>query len=215
MRRADEDRDTLEEVLAHPQIAALVRVLERSPGARLSAREQARRAAVLLMLRVHGGQVELLLIKRATYEGDPWSGHVALPGGRQEPGDVTLERTALRETLEEIGVDVAQSGRVIGRLDELQPRTPTLPPFVIAPFVAVVANEGELRTSDEVATAFWAPLEALRDPGSWRDVELMIGSGRRVVTSVQYLEHTIWGLTERILRQLFSLLDASARSNGD
>jgi len=102
------------------------------------------------------------MIKRAEAEGDPWSGHVACPGGRMEPGDHDLEQTAIRETWEETGVDLARDGQVLGALDDISPRTPTLPPIIVRPFVAVVKPDLEIVQSSEVAEAFWVPLAALR-----------------------------------------------------
>jgi 8-oxo-dGTP pyrophosphatase MutT (NUDIX family) len=74
-----------------------------------------RRAAVALLVRLDETRVpavpQLLMIKRATFEGDPWSGHIALPGGRREPADATLERTVVRETWEETAIDLERDGR--------------------------------------------------------------------------------------------------------
>lgn len=168
-----------------------------------------RRAAVALILReASTRELEMLLIKRATWEGDPWSGHVALPGGRQEEGDDSLAATAVRETREETGIDLGAHGRLIGVLDELHPRTPVLPPIIISPFVFSLGGEARLVTSPEVAEAFWVPVEALRAPGVAREIELQLSTGPRRVQSLHHGEHVIWGLTERILRQFFGLLDA-------
>lgn len=149
----------------------------------------------------------MLLIKRATYEGDPWSGHVALPGGRQEPADIDLRHTAVRETREETGIDLDLHGRALGELDDLHPRTPVLPPIVIRPFVFSLDGEAVLVASPEVAEAFWVPVDALRAPGVAQEIELMLHGRPRRVQSLQHGGHTIWGLTERILRQFFSLLE--------
>jgi 8-oxo-dGTP pyrophosphatase MutT (NUDIX family) len=166
-----------------------------------------RRAAVALILRESAGELEMLLIKRATYEGDPWSGHVALPGGRAEEGDASLRDTAVRETREETGIDLDLHGTLLGELDELHPRTPVLPPIIISPFAFALGGEARLVTSPEVAEAFWVPVDALRAPGVAEEIELMLATGPRKVTSLRHGPHTIWGLTERILRQFFSLLD--------
>src|SRR5918993_5729898 len=77
-----------------------------------------RRAAVALLLRERDETLEILVIKRAEKADDPWSGHMALPGGGWEPGDKAVYDTARRETLEEIGVDL-DKGRFLGRLDDL------------------------------------------------------------------------------------------------
>lgn len=176
---------------------------------RVDPAEPIRRAAVALLLRLGSSDaLELLLIKRAIYASDPWSGHVALPGGRQEPGDPTLLHTAIRETREEVGVDISGRGAVLGVLDELGPSTPRLPPLIILPHVVVVEEDLPLTLSHEVADAFWVPLSQLRDPAASREVDLDLATGVRRVRSLSYKEHIIWGLTERILRQFFAILDA-------
>src|ERR1700741_4973269 len=97
-----------------------------------------RLASIALVLRLGSlGEPELLMIKRAEMEGDPWSGHIACPGGRMEPRDRDLEQTAIRETWEETGVDLERHGRILGTLDDIRPRSPHLPPLVIRPFVAI------------------------------------------------------------------------------
>ena len=64
---------------------------------------------------------EIVFIERAQVLGDPWSGHIAFPGGRCEPGDQLPLDTAVRETEEEIGVDLS-AGQLLGRLDDLTGR---------------------------------------------------------------------------------------------
>src|SRR5215203_3343198 len=128
----------LERLAAHPAIVRLVRSLAERPGRTVDAGPEVRRAAILLTMRLRAdGEPEVLMIKRAEAEGDPWSGHIALPGGRMEPGDADLSITAVRETWEETGVDVARDGRLLGHLDDISPRTPALPPIVIRPYVAL------------------------------------------------------------------------------
>ena len=167
----------------------------------------ARRAAVALLLRPGAQGLELCFIRRAERTGDPWSGHVAFPGGREEPHDDTLEHTALRETFEETGVDVRAGGRVLGRLDDLAPRSPLLPPVLVRPFVAVVPAGTEVVPNDgEVAGAFWVPLRTLHLPETSRESTVTVRGEPVAVTSFRYEEHVIWGMTERILRQLLGLL---------
>jgi 8-oxo-dGTP pyrophosphatase MutT (NUDIX family) len=200
----------LQDTLAHAEIRRLARALATRDARRHESVDPMRRAAVALLLRLGAdARLELLLIKRAIYASDPWSGHIALPGGRQEPGDATLLHTAIRETREEVGLDIAGRGLVLGVLDELGPSAPRLPPVAILPHVAVVERDLPLTLSSEVADAFWVPLERLRDPAASREVDLDLATGMRRVRSLSYREHIIWGLTERILRQFFALLDAS------
>lgn len=192
-------------LMASPLVARLVeRLRTRSPRG-IGVEGEVRRAAVALVLRARKLEpVELLMIKRATYAGDPWSGHFALPGGRQEPGE-TIEQTAVRETREETAIDFSRGGSILGRLDDVQPRTVVLPRLVITPFVGVVAGDGSLTLSDEVAEAFWIPVDALRAPDATREVVLELTGGPRRVPTFQHDGRTIWGLTERILRQFLAL----------
>ena len=167
-----------------------------------------RDAAVSVIFRVSAhDSLELLMIERASYEGDPWSGHVAFPGGRREPHDATLLDTALRETREEIGIDLVTEGRVLGALDRLHPVSPSLPPLSIAPFVALLTQDATLALSNEVAEAFWVPLAILQRPDTSSDVEVLLSNGtRRTVRAFVHGRYTIWGLTERIIRDLLSRL---------
>lgn len=211
-------------VLAHPDVRRLAVALAEHPGARIDSPGESCRAAVAVILRVQEGSIgreaggdpmadegidvlELLLIKRADYEGDPWSGHVALPGGRREESDSSLEATAVRETREETAIDLATTGFLLGTLDELQPRTPALPPIIITPFVFVTRSDIRLLPSHEVADAFWVSVSELQDPGAAREIELELSGGKRLVKSFGFRSHEIWGLTERILSQLLRQLE--------
>jgi len=192
-------------VLARPLVARLAERLAVREARGIEPGSGGRRAAVALLLRARDREpVELLMIKRATYAGDPWSGHVALPGGRQEPGE-TLEQTAIRETFEETSLDLSHHGVLLGRLDDVQPRVVSLPRLVITPFVGAMAGDGALTLSDEVAEAFWISIDALRAPEATRDVVLELTGGPRRVPAFEHGGRTIWGLTERILRQFLAL----------
>ncbi len=192
----------LDRLAAHPLVHRLARALAERPGREIPLREGARAAAVLLALRARAdGEPELLMIKRAEAEGDPWSGHIACPGGRAEPSDADLAATAIRETLEETGVDVARDGRVLGHLDDLSPLNPHLPPLVIRPYVALVRSDVRIVGSAEVAAAFWVPLETLRTPAAWGTDSVRIRGVDRQVSVFRHGQYTVWGLTERVLRQ--------------
>ena len=192
----------LDRLSAHPSVARFIRALAAHPPVELQGALHVRLAAILLALRSReDGEPELLLIKRADAEGDPWSGHIALPGGRMEPRDLDLSVTAVRETWEETGVDVARDGRLLGFLDDLMPRSPTIAPIVIRPYVALVRADVEIVASREVAAAFWVPLSALRAPTAWGTGTVRVRGADRRVSVFQHGEYTVWGLTERVLRQ--------------
>ena len=117
---------------------------------------QGKQAAVALMLRERGG-LEVFVIKRADRIGDPWSGHMALPGGRREPADKDAYDTARRETLEEVGVDLTE-GKLLGRLDDMGPRSAGRQ-FVVSTFVVALDAEPGRIDPNEVAEAFWVPVK--------------------------------------------------------
>ena len=118
-----------------------------------------RRAGVALVRRP--GDESLLFIERARRRGDPWSGHLAFPGGRPQDEDGgDLRRTAERETAEEVGVDLG-GARWLGRLDDVGG---ALSPVVVASY-AYVADPSRLQPNHEVQRAFWVPLAHLVEPG--------------------------------------------------
>jgi 8-oxo-dGTP pyrophosphatase MutT (NUDIX family) len=212
--RARDVSAELDRLEANPYIVRLLRSLAEHPPAVATIEERVRRAAILLALRSRAdGEPELLMIKRADAPGVPWSGHIACPGGRREPGDGDLAVTAVRETWEETGIDVARDGRLLGHLDDVAPRTPTLPPIVIRPYVALVSAGVEIVESPEVAAAFWVPLSALCERGAWGMGLVSVGGTERRVSVFQHGEYTVWGLTERALRQLLGYMGETIASS--
>jgi 8-oxo-dGTP pyrophosphatase MutT (NUDIX family) len=198
--------ESLQSILELADLTRLAVALRERPGKVIPPEGNERFAAVAAVFRASAdAHPELLMIKRAEHEGDPWSGHVALPGGRMEPRDRDLEQTAIRETWEETGIDIARDGYVLGRLDDLAPRVPVLPPLVIRPFVAVVPSHLPIIANPEVADAFWVPMSALRERASWGLGMVDIRNvGPREVDVFRHHDYTVWGLTERVLRDLMS-----------
>jgi len=189
----------------HAELDRLAAALAARPPALADADPAVRRAATAIILRHGAVGLDLLLIQRAVFAGDPWSGQVALPGGRADAADPSLVHTAVRETIEETGLDLAAGGRLLGHLDELHPRTPVLPPIVVRPHVCALATDQPIRTSAEVAHAFWVPLETLRDPATTRESRVRVRDAWWRVPSYVVDGRVVWGMTERMLRQLLDL----------
>lgn len=188
----------------HPRIAHLrTRLAAHSPVESRSS--DARAAAVAIVLRPDGDDVQILFIKRAEYEQDPWSGQVAFPGGRHETGDPTLLDTAFRETSEELGIQLRDEATVLGRLDDLHSETVKLPNVYVRPFVMAVSDLPPLELSSEVAEAFWVPLALLCRESSWLATPVQARGVIFDVRACHFEGRVIWGMTERIITQLVRL----------
>lgn len=173
--------------------------------------ERVVQAAVALILRTSEENLEALIIKRAERAGDPWSGHLALPGGRAEITDADLLATAARETYEEIGLDLRDSGadrrRFIGQLPLLAPRNPRLPQIEITPFVALAPAVLNMRLSAEVDDVFWVSLNQLKREGRASEYRMQSGTVVKSWPAYASTGGPIWGITERILTSFLELLD--------
>ncbi|MGI9627416.1 MAG: NUDIX hydrolase [Longimicrobiales bacterium] len=179
-----------------------------------------KQAAVALVLRPGAARVdepllrasEILIIKRAKSERDPWSGHMAFPGGRVDPADTDLVQTAVRETLEETEVGLA-GGPVIGRLDPVYPAGPGLPQITIWPFVFRVptATYGapDLR---EVETLHWFSVADLVSEANRGTHRLHHRGKARAFPCPRLGGHVIWGLTFRILTQFLEVDGAESKA---
>jgi len=167
----------------------------------------ARRAAVAILIRLgENDEPEIFFIKRALYEGDPWSGHIAFPGGREEPGDESLFGTACREAMEEVEFDLRREATLIGALDDLRPRAVRLPDIVVRPYVCLMPAPPEPVLSLEVADSFWVPLSVLLDRSVWRDTTVTAGGMEMSRFAFHHQGYVVWGMTERILSGLIELL---------
>ena len=186
----------------------------RAADAPVKSVEGVREAAVALVLREQGGAAELLVIKRAERERDHWSGHLALPGGRREEADADLYETALRETREEVGLDIAAGGEVLGRLGTVRPMSPLAPQVAVTPYVAVAPPEYhagetgeapmELEPNGEVAVAFWVPVSVLKAGGRSEMYRMVVAGAEREWPAYTSAHGPIWGLTERILTEFLA-----------
>jgi 8-oxo-dGTP pyrophosphatase MutT (NUDIX family) len=165
--------------------------------------------AILLADGAEGGGLEVLFIHRAERAGDTWSGQIAFPGGRRDPGDPDLLATAIRETREEIGVDLAAAER-LGVLDDMHPRTPVLPPIAVRPFVFGLVERPPIALSAEVQDAFWVSFRSLAAAGARREVTIEHRGAPHTLPAYVLGNRTIWGMTERILTPLISLAKSTS-----
>lgn len=170
---------------------------------RVAARPPVREAAVALTLAPDDrGSACILLIKRAEHPGDPWSGQIALPGGRRDPTDTDLRATAMRETAEETGIRLAPD-QLVGELDDLRPVSPHLPPLIVRPFVFAVPRQPPVRLSPEATLHLWIPLGTLNDSRTEETVH--VRDQRLHVAGYRLGPHFLWGMTERIVTPFLPL----------
>lgn len=171
-------------------------------------------AAVAVCLRPGGSSIEALFIRRAEHPADPWSGDAAFPGGRRDPGDASLWETAMRETLEETGLDLRRWGELLGRLDDVHPLVVALPNLNVTPFVARLPPDARAEARSEVVAVAWIPLSDLAR-GERKSRRVVSGpNGEREFPSICYEGFEIWGLTHRILTGLLEVSRAGSEDPG-
>lgn len=172
--------------------------------------EPARWAAVAAVLRPGDDGAEVLLIRRAEREGDPWSGHIAFPGGHREATDADLLATARRETREEVGLDL-DTHELLGPLDQhAATARGRFMGMVIAPYVFAIDGVPPLVPNHEVEELLWAPLGPI--VRGERNVEKQIEHAGEPLVFPGYGvgDHVVWGLTHRMLTDLLDILAGGA-----
>ncbi len=177
------------------------------PADRIPETECEIRAAVTLILRspeTGGTDPEVLFVRRARVPGDPWSGHVALPGGRHDPEDADLLETARRETLEETDLRREREDH-LGRLGEIHPRSRHLPSICVTPFVAWMASYQDVHLNHELTGHVWIPVSALSDP-EYRSTLVRETPSVREFPAIDYEGDVIWGLTFAMVEDFLAVL---------
>jgi 8-oxo-dGTP pyrophosphatase MutT (NUDIX family) len=163
------------------------------------------RAAVALILAGPERALRLCFIRRAEREGDPWSGHMAFPGGRADPADPTAQAVAERETREEVGLALHPE-HLIAPLAELPVRLAGRETgMTLSSFVYYLGPEpAALQPNGEVAGAYWIDLRHLWDPANGTHYRLQREGVDMVFPAIRFQDTVIWGLTFRLLTQFSS-----------
>src|ERR1039457_310446 len=164
-------------------------------------------AAVAMILRetMRGESLKLLFIQRAVYANDPWSGNIAFPGGKVEPGE-DPQRTAVRETAEEIGLDLGRA-RFLGQMPEVRG---AYLPVRVSSFVYWLAGPApDLNLNEEVHDTFWADLDDLVT-AEHHSISRVSFEGEKVDAPAIQLawpgSPVLWGLTYRLTMQFLDML---------
>ena len=167
------------------------------------------RASVAVVLREVEADLEALFIRRAEHDEDPWSGHLAFPGGRLDPTDATSQNAAERETLEELGVDLADTShaKCLGRLSDVMGHAESIR---VSAYVYGVSGDPPLRPNHEVSDAFWTPLLHCTDPLRQSEREFSYMDVARSLPTIRLLEDpsapVLWGITYKFLDDFMSTI---------
>ena len=167
-----------------------------------------REAAVAIVVREGSGGAELLLIRRERRPGDPWSGHMAFPGGKVDAGDADALAAARREAREEVAVDLGRSATLLGPLSPILATThDRRRPMAIAPFVFALAEDVALEPQPgEVAEALWAPLAFFEERRHRERMSHPLFGLPWRWPAYRYEGRVVWGLTLRMLDDLLARL---------
>jgi 8-oxo-dGTP pyrophosphatase MutT (NUDIX family) len=169
-------------------------------------REMESRAAVAMVLRIEEGETAVLLMTRAERKGDRWSGQVSMPGGHEEEEDGSLLVTAIRETREEIGVDLERGGHFLGRLPGIPARARgERLSMAVVPFVFARTEDAPLRLGAEAVEAFWFPLTRAASGALDSRVRRLHEGEEREFPSWCFEGREIWGLTYRMLNEFLRI----------
>jgi 8-oxo-dGTP pyrophosphatase MutT (NUDIX family) len=182
------------------ELEKIKNALSSSISAQVQGNKNTKLAAVLIV--IHGQEPSVIMTERPKTM-DYHAGEISFPGGRWEKDDADLLATAIRETGEEIGVEI-RSNQVIG---QLRPVTTLNSGFTIAPFIAILEKIPLIRTTSEIESILQIPLIPLlktmdedKDPAH-KSIQEMY--------TFKFQNHMIWGASARMLSQIANALSAN------
>ena len=154
-------------------------------------------AAVLVI--IYGSEPTIIMTQRPKTM-NLHAGEISFPGGTWKQDDIDLITTALRETKEEINLDISRQ-QIIGQLGTV---TTLNSGFTIIPFVTIQSDMPVLKPNSEIEEILRIPLfpllKTLAD-----DIDLSHKSIQEMYT-FRYWDKIIWGASARILKQMTNLL---------
>ncbi len=164
-------------------------------------------AAVALVLREVDGDLEALFIRRAEHDDDPWSGDLAFPGGRLDPGDADAQAAAERESREELSLDLSGARR-LGRISDVLGHAESIR---VSAFVYGIEGDPKLVPNYEIAEAFWSPLahSTAADRQEMRD--FTYANVVSTLPTIRLLDDprapVLWGITYKFMDEFMTTID--------
>ena len=192
------NRNTLEQELKQ-------RHVRRIPG-----RQWLTRCGVAAIVSPSEQGLQVLLMRRAKRPGDPWSGDMSFPGGRQQGSDLSTQATAIRETCEEIGLSLDQAS-CIGRFSDVMTRKHEhWRPMIVTPWLFWLETKAETTTNHEAVETVWVPLDFLCDEKNRKKMDWNLFGAKLKMPYYRYQDHRIWGLTLLMLDELKQFTQTTA-----
>ena len=186
------------------RINAIARILEVAKSEEITGDGSNIYASVMMILKNSGNSLDTLLIRRSTNDKDVFSGHMAFPGGKKKESDEDRIETALRETREEVGIDLSYNSVLLGKLNDCNPSTPAARKFIVRPYISYLKEDAPLTINEEVSEAVWIPLADLKNI-YLDNYNKYKGEFIKENFEYRYEHYFIWGLTGRILNNFFDL----------
>jgi 8-oxo-dGTP pyrophosphatase MutT (NUDIX family) len=164
--------------------------------------DTARKAGVMVLLEVGRNQFNLILIQRAVHKGkDKHSGQISFPGGKYELDDLDMKHTALRETVEEIGIS-SGAIEVLGELSQLYIPVSN---FLVFPYIGLIRPGLKMkREASEVAAILSIPFQDLHHTDNKFKRDILVGQNLYLKDVPYYLlqNHVVWGATAMMLSEM-------------
>ncbi len=165
---------------------------------------------MLVALYEDAGEIHVVLTKRPDTMPSH-QGEIAFPGGKRDPGDVSLAAAALREAHEEVGLEPAAVD-IVAELDTI---ATVASAFTISPFVGVLPVPPQLKPDPwEVIDAFGVPISELLHPDAYREELWDLWGAYRPMAFFELPGETVWGATARMLARLLVVVTGSEPDPG-
>jgi len=195
----------MSEMMARTLDAIEARLAAASPV--LDVKDVRMAAAVALVLREVDGDLEALFIRRAEHDDDPWSGDLAFPGGRLDPGDADAQAAAERESREELSLDLSGARR-LGRISDVLGHAESIR---VSAFVYGIEGDPKLVPNYEIAEAFWSPLAHSTAPDRQEMRDFTYANVVSTLPTIRLLDDprapVLWGITYKFMDEFMTTID--------